>query len=395
MVDIHEYQKQLERQLAKLDEEGILPENKEIILKFKNHLLSENIGIPKIGRYILDLRKFSKMLNKPYSEANKEDIRRIVSELNLTSLSEESKKTFKIMLRKLYRFIRGIDEEGIYPDEVKWISIRIPRSKVKIPEELLTETEIKEMLRYCKNIRDRALISCLAESGSRIGEIAGMQIKHISFEQYGARLTIQGKTGMRKVLVINSVPYLLEWINQHPCSDNPESFLWYNQQTNKFLKYTRIVNIIKSAAKRAGIKKRVHCHLFRHSRATQLANIMSEAQMKQYLGWEQSSRMAGIYVHMSGKDTDDALLRANGIISNKDKEESKLKPIKCMKCHNENPVTNKYCYICGFILNEEQSKEVLKNDFERKNMDDLLDRLVQDKDVLSYLLTKIKEVKTI
>ena len=45
----------------------------------------------------------------------------------------------------------------------------------------------------------------LSETGARIGEIGSMKIKHVSFEQYGARLTVKGKTGMRKILLFNSV----------------------------------------------------------------------------------------------------------------------------------------------------------------------------------------------
>ena len=63
------------------------------------------------------------MFKKPFDKAKKEDIRTIVADLNQTALSEETKKCFKIMLRKLYRFLRKVEEKGVYPDEVKWVSI--------------------------------------------------------------------------------------------------------------------------------------------------------------------------------------------------------------------------------------------------------------------------------
>ncbi len=43
-----------------------------------------------------------------------------------------------------------------------------------------------------------------------------MKIKNVSFETYGARISIAGKTGSRKILIINATPYLQEWINSHP-----------------------------------------------------------------------------------------------------------------------------------------------------------------------------------
>jgi len=209
--------KQFERTLEKIQEsKDISDENREIIFKFKDYLLSDNIGIAKINRYLLDLIKFDGMAKKPFPDVNKADLRAIIGLLNQTTLAEETKKGFKIMLRKLYRFIEGVEEKGVYPERVKWISITIQENHKKLPEELLTEEEIEKIIRHTQNVRDKALISTLAESGCRVGEIGSMQIKHVSFEEHGARLTVTGKTGMRKILVINSTPYLQEWINQHP-----------------------------------------------------------------------------------------------------------------------------------------------------------------------------------
>ena len=64
-MDIHNYKRQLERQIELIQEsKTISKRNKETIFKFKDYLISEGIGIAKIGRYMLDLRKFDSMLNK-------------------------------------------------------------------------------------------------------------------------------------------------------------------------------------------------------------------------------------------------------------------------------------------------------------------------------------------
>jgi hypothetical protein len=71
---------------------------------------------------------------------------------------------------------------------------------------------------------------------------------------------------------------------------------------------------LNKIAKKAGINKRIHPHLFRHSRATYMANFLTEAQMNAYFGWVQGSSMPSIYVHLPGCDIDDAVLKANGIV---------------------------------------------------------------------------------
>jgi integrase/recombinase XerD len=80
------------------------------------------------------------------------------------------------------------------------------------------------------------------------------------------------------------------------------------------MQYGTIRMRLNKLAKKAGINKKIHPHLFRHSRATYMANYLTEAQMNMYFGWVQGSNMPSIYVHLSGRDIDDAVLKANGII---------------------------------------------------------------------------------
>jgi integrase/recombinase XerD len=387
-MDIHNYKRRFERTIERIEEsEDISKENKETIFNFKDYLLSENVGTAKIERYLFDLIKYSRMLNKSFEKASKDDIRRIVGEINQKDLAEETKRGFKIMLRKLYRFIEGIEEKGKYSDKVSWISINIQGNHKKLPEELLTEEEIKLIIEKCNNLRDRALISVLAESGCRVSEIGTLKLKHISFEEYGARLTVDGKTGMRKILVINSAPYLQEWINHHP-SESGEDHIWIKSD-GKFLSYARILAILKNATNKANIKKRVYPHLLRHSRATFLASKMTEASMKQYFGWTQSSRMAATYIHMSGKDTDRAILEASGIDIEMDKPKSVMKPRKCRKCKTVNEVTNKYCKICGMPLDEKESEKLIENDLKRNQADEVMNGLMKDPDILELIKMKL------
>jgi integrase/recombinase XerD len=388
-MDIHNYKRQFERQIELLKEdENILQVNKDISLNFKDYLISEGIGVAKIGRYLLDVRKFSKILNKPFDEADKSDLRHVVAEIEQSGLAPESKKCFKVMIRKLYRFIREIDEKGVYPEEVRWISIGIPKNQNKLPEELLTEEEIKSIIRNCKTLRDKTLVSTLAESGCRISEVATMRLKHVSFEEYGARITVNGKTGMRKILLINSTPYLQQWVNEHPKNDDLNECLWYNPQGD-FLTYHAIMKIIKQASKSAGIKKRVYAHLFRHSKATQMASQMSEASMKQYFGWGQDSKMCGVYIHMSGEAMDKAILKANGIEVKEEKKEKILKEKICLRCKTKNGVTNRCCYHCGLVLDEEFAKEKIEEDIERQRADKIMNDLMKDSDVLELIKKKL------
>ncbi len=393
-MDIHNYEKRYRRRLELINESDISIEDKAVIFKFRDYCLTKDISVGKLEVYLFYLMKFAKMLKKPIVSATKDDLMRVIAELNQTDYSEETKKAFKIMLRRLYKILRGVEENGIYPEEVRWMTINIKTNHRKLPEELLTEDEVTNIVHCAGKVRDKALLATLGESGCRVSEVGLMKIKHVAFEEYGARLTVTGKTGARKILVINSSPFLKEWINQHPYNREPESYLWHNPQNNSCLTYTRIVAILKRAAKKAGIRKNVHPHLLRHSRATKLANVMSDSQLKNYLGWIQGSKMASIYIHMSGKDTDEAILKTNGLEIRKEiQKEPGLKPIDCMRCQTVNVATNRFCNICGLILDKKMQSEVLVSDMKKSEANNLMDELFKDPEVLQLVLKKIKEVK--
>lgn len=167
------------------------------------------------------------------------------------------------------------------------------------------------MAESCSNARDRALILLIYETGGRIGEILSLSLRAISFDKYGAILTVGGKTGGRRIRITAGA--LAEWLNHHPANDDPDSPLWtsFDEVASKRrLEYGALRKMLSTIGRRCGKKKRVNPHSFRHARASNLANVPTEAQMKEYLGWVGDSRMAATYVHLSGRNVDNALFQA-------------------------------------------------------------------------------------
>ena len=246
---------------------------------------------------------------------------------------------------------------------------------------------MKKLIFAGKNERDRALIASLCDTGARISEIGTMQINYVSFEKIGSKLTLFGKTGARKILVIGCAPYLNTWINHHPFRQDSSSPLWVKTDGTP-LSYARISNILKKAAKKAGITKRIYPHLLRHSRATIMASKMTDAQMKNYFGWTQGSKMASVYIHMNGKDTDEAILRAHGIKVKKDEEISKLNHVICLRCGKENASIDKYCN-CGFVLDKKEGEKIIIEESNRSQADDIMNKLMQDPEVLDLIKRKL------
>lgn len=389
-MDIHNYQGRLELVLKRIKESPISENNKKTIIRFHDNCFSEGLSTARVVRYLYDLIKIENWLGKDFEHAGMEDIKALVCIIEKTSYAEHTKRDLKIILKKFYRWLRGTEE---YPPEVRWIKTNIKRNKNKLPEDMLTEDEIEKLINAAEHPRDRALVAVLYESGCRIGELASLKLKNINFDEYGAQLLVNGKTGARRIRIISSVPYLSEWINRHPLKNDPEAPIWINRiNENKAIEYAAIKNILLCLKKKAGIKKKVNPHNFRHSRASYLANHLTEAQMNQYFGWVQGSNMPAIYIHISGRDVDPAILRLYGIKNREEKRESKLKPKLCPRCEQTNPFTNKFCSRCGMPLDKETIIEVVEKDMKRKQMDNILDEMLRDQRFREMFMEKIKEV---
>ncbi len=92
--------------------------------------------------------------------------------------------------------------------------------------------------------------------------------------------------------------------------------------------------------------------------------------------------MASIYVHLSGKDVDKAILRANGIESTTESQKPKLTISNCFKCHEVNEATAKYCVRCGASLDKNALLQTTE-------VDRISGELTTIKEALALLMTRL------
>ena len=398
-IDIHNYPKRMESALANLKKDSISEENKDLILKFYEQCVLEGLSKPHIIKYIYILRVIARELNKGLDIATKSDIQSFVRYIQETNFSMYTKHAYKIALKKFYKWLKGNNEE--YPEEVKWLKGN-SKKNMKLPAsgELVTEEDVKRLIEVGENSRDKALVSMLYESGCRIGEIATLQIYNVKFDDYGVLINVEGKTGSRQIRLVASVPHIATWLQNHPLKENRLAPLWITIGTknhNQLLQYGALRALLRRLFKRAHIDKKMNPHSFRHARASFMANHLTEFQMNQYFGWTQGSNMAAVYVHLSGKETDAAILELNGFKTeeHKNHRQSLLKPKKCSRCDTINSHESKFCSKCAAPLDiqtaiqiEEARKEEIKL---RAESDQIMNNLLKDEKVREFLLQMIKE----
>ncbi len=113
------------------------------------------------------------------------------------------------------------------------------------------------------------------------------------------------KTGARQIPVIlttKSNYYLEQYLQANKIKPTDKIFDLCVEWLNR---------LVKTLAGDLAKEKHSYSYIFRHSRATFLAQYLTESQLCVYFGWRQGSDMPKVYVHLSGRDILPAVMELN------------------------------------------------------------------------------------
>jgi len=154
---------------------------------------------------------------KPYEELGKEDLTAWAE--SLRGLRPESVCSYKRRLRAFLRWVHGCERGEPSPEFLK--VIKVGKGQRELPREILTPEEVQRLIAACESLRNRALVHLAYEGGLRAGEALGLRVGDVEFDGLGAVVIVRGKTGARRVRLIESVPDLQRWIAVHPQRGKP------------------------------------------------------------------------------------------------------------------------------------------------------------------------------
>ncbi len=365
----------LDYELSMLEKEKTNEDNKRAIREFVNELRLEGLTDIRRLNYVQRLRLVARWIPNSFLSPQKQDIRKVILRLSgsyeiefkrkkgekkgTTSkvirreYSEYTKATYLDMMKKFYQWKIGKSAPVDLFDGIKVNKRKLPK---KTAEDMISPEEVDLLIKHSMNARDRAMFSVLYDSGCRIGELLKMKIESVKFDDYGAVLQVpkEGKTGFRNVRIVgNSIPYLRAWLDSHPDVNNNRAPLFCNIQRypGRELNYGNIYAVIDRTLNRAKIEKRIHPHLFRHTRATILASKpLAGSVFEDQMGWIHGSRQTQTYVHLSGKEQDNAMLKAYGIEVKEDDAATEDRPVKCPRCGEPNASNSVRCRKCWIPL---------------------------------------------
>ena len=376
--------------------------NLETFLKYNDDMIVQSISESTRYKNLDHFGLLTKILQKDWVDVTEEDLRVIVAKIMIKH-GENGKESgysrvLKISLKAVVRFVklgsRNKPENGELP-MLKFIKTKKIQDKLT-REDLPTDDEVKKILAVCADSsRDKAMISVHAEAGTRIGELLGMKIKDFTLDKNGGMIKVDGKTGVRPIRIVKSIPYLTRWLNDHPNKDDHNSPLWvYVRNSDSFgkpMNYYGFNAILQKRVRQAGITKRISSHLFRHKEITDLASKLTESESRMRHGWERTSLMPSKYTHLNQDDLDDKMLQIMGIKKPEIKEESLR---ECVFCKISYPVETRFCDTCSRPLDVAEAIQMEK-EAEDRTRDLILEMMRKEHQKKSKVKETIEKEKII
>lgn len=194
-----------------------------------------------------------------------------------------SKVTVDNVRRNMSSFFSWLEEEDYI---LKSPMRRIHKIKTKQPvKETITDEMIEKLRNNCTCVRDLAMIDLLYSTGIRVGELVGLNISDIDFEERECIVFGKGDKERRVYFDAKAKLHLQEYIESRT-DDNPALFVTLDAPHAR-LKISGVEIRVRELGRKLNIDK-IHPHKFRRTMATRAIDKgMPIEQVQKILGHSQ------------------------------------------------------------------------------------------------------------
>ncbi|MBS3163454.1 tyrosine-type recombinase/integrase [Candidatus Woesearchaeota archaeon] len=174
---------------------------------------------------------------------------------------------------------------------------RIPlvKEKPKLPV-VLSKEEINEMINITKNLKHKLVLMFLYYAGLRLDEVINIKWNDIDFDRKIIHLKKAKGEKERIIFLHEKIKQMVDVYGK-----NSDGFVFISDRKKQYNNRT-IQQIVKNAAKKTKINKRVSPHTMRHSFATHLLEAGADIRYIQQLLGHKNLQTTQIYTHVANKD---------------------------------------------------------------------------------------------
>jgi len=269
--------------------------------------LEKRLAQNTVEAYMRDLRSFAhfilRMYDVPPAKVEESMVQRYVAWLYDRGREKASQARSLSGVKSFFNFLLISDRIESSPAEF----VLTPKFGRHLPD-VLTTGEIDRIIAAVdgttpKEIRDAAMLEVLYSCGLRVSELTSLRIRDLFFGEGYIRVT--GKGDKQRLVPISSTARerIHRYLEVRRSARAGEETLFLNNRGSSLTR-VMIFTILREAARRAGIEKKISPHTFRHSFATHLLEGGASIRQVQELLGHESILTTEIYTHL-----DDSHLR--------------------------------------------------------------------------------------
>ena len=238
--------------------------------KFEIELRLRGYSKKTIHQYLYFNKKFLNFCKKGPMEVNKENIRAYL--FHLIEEYGAKPRTVNLAYSALKAYYDSFNNKSLFK---KMRRVKIEKD---LPTVLIRE-EIERMIAVTKNIKHKMLLELLYGSGVRVGEAVKLKIEDIYLEQNMIKVK-KGKGNKDRYVIMSEkfINHAKQHINER---DDSNPYLFDSEEGHITIRTAQ--EIVKHAAKKARIHKRVYPHALRASFATELFHNGTDSVLIQKL----------------------------------------------------------------------------------------------------------------
>jgi integrase/recombinase XerD len=274
---------------------------------FKAYLqLERSLSGNSIEAYLNDVEKLTSFLQsegnlKNPSELKLADLQKFVQWVAELGMTPTSQARIISGIRTFYRYCLLEDISTVDPTTL----LEAPKLKRALPDVLSFE-EIESILAAidlstAEGTRNKSIIETMYSCGLRVSEVVNLKLSQLYLDVGFVRVIGKGNKERLVPIGESAIRYINIYRNNvrvhQPIQTGEEDILFLNRR-GKRLTRVMIFLIIKDLVKKAGIKKNISPHTFRHSFATHLVEGGADLRAVQEMLGHESITTTEIYTHL-------------------------------------------------------------------------------------------------
>ena len=213
--------------------------------------------------YRKDIRNFVHSVNKPFTTITLGDLQNYADNLATEGLKDISCHRILSSIKSMFTFAHKI---GYLRFDVGK-PLKLPKYKDELSERILSEAEIHRIIELEHQPRNRLMLRLLYISGIRVSELCRLTWSNmIARDNNQGQMTIFGKGSKTNNILLPASLWVDLMAFRNSAIDSAPVFK--SRKGGKHLTAAQVWNIVKKAAKRAGINKAVSPHWLRHGSAS-------------------------------------------------------------------------------------------------------------------------------